>query len=82
MSRRSRARSGIAVRVEVAGPLDHPRQQGGFGQRELREIFGEVNPRRFAEAVDAERAVASEVNLVGVILEDLLLGQLALQVDR
>ena len=47
---------GMAVGIEVAGPLDDAGEQGALGEVELAEVFAEVGLRGLAEAVDAVRA--------------------------
>ena len=47
----------------------------------MADIFTEVGPGGFAEAVDGEGAVLAEVDLVGVHLEDLLLGEAMFELE-
>src|ERR1700682_5228375 len=68
--------------VEVARPLDESGQGCGVAQAQFVQIFVEVRARRLAKPVDAESAVPAEKNRVAVILQDLLLGQYLLQVQR
>ena len=70
----------IAERIVVAGPLHHTGQHGRFRQVQLRDVFTEVGAGGLAEAVDAECAEAAQIDLVCIVFEDLLLGQLMLQV--
>ena len=48
----------------------------------MRQILTEEDLRGFAEAVDAEAALMPEVNGIGIIFENLLLGKLLLQMQR
>ncbi len=72
---------GMAVGVEAAGALDHAGEQGELGEIELAEVFAEVGLGGLAEAVDGEGATLAEADLVGVHLEDLLLGEAALEME-
>ena len=72
---------GMAEGIEVVGPLDDAGEQRALGQIELAHIFAEVGLRRLAEAVDGEAAALAEVDLVGVHLEDLLLGEAMLELE-
>ena len=65
---------GMVERVVQSGPLDHAGELGGLGQSDLAEILPQVGLGRFAEAMDAERAAPAEVDIVGVILENRVLG--------
>ena len=62
--------------------LDASGEHGRFRQSHLAQVLAEVDLRALAESVDAEAALVAQVNRVGVILEDLLLGELLLQVER
>ncbi len=73
---------GMAVGVEVVGALDDAGEQGALGEVELAEVFAEEGLGGFAEAVDGEGAALAEVDLVGVHLEDLLLGEARLRAGR
>ena len=72
---------GMAEGIEVIGPLNHARQQRAFGQIELAHILAEVGLRRLAEAVDGKAAALAQVDLVGVHLEDLLLGEAVFKLE-
>src|SRR6185369_12431082 len=64
----------MAVRVQRAGLLNHAREQRAFRQIELADILAEVSLGGLAEPVDAEGPLLAERDLVGVHLEELLLG--------
>ncbi len=66
---------GVTVGVEAAGALDDAGDQGALGGVELAEVLAEEGLGGLAEAIDGEAAALAEVNLVGVHLEDLLLGE-------
>ena len=53
-----------------------------LAQRHVRDVLGEEQPRRFGDAVDGERAALAERHVVQVQLEDLVLGQPALEDER
>ena len=72
----------VAVGVEAAGALDHAGEQGAVGEVELLEVLAEEGLGGFAEAVDVVAAAVAEVDLVGVHLEDLLLGEAMLRAGR
>ena len=72
----------MAERVEDARPLDQPGELRRLGQIDLAEILAEVDLRRLPEAADIERPAPAEIDLVGVVLEDLLLGEALLQLQR
>ena len=61
--------------------LDGAGQLRGFRNVDLAEILAEKDFGRLAEAVDAEGAARAQVDLVGVILEDLLLAELLLELQ-
>ena len=70
---------GMAEGIEPAGALDHAGKQGALGEIELAHILAEVGLDGLAEAVDGEAAALPEVDLVGIHLEDLLLGEAMLE---
>ena len=71
----------MAIRIQRAGLLNHACQQRAFGEVKLANILAEVGLGGLAEAVDAERSLLAERDLVGVHLEDLLLGVAVLQLE-
>ena len=71
----------MAEWVQPVGALDHACQQRALGQIELPDIFAKVRLRRLAKAVNREAAALPEVDLVGVHLEDLLLGEAVLELE-
>src|SRR5581483_3699067 len=73
---------GVAERVPRPGALNQARQQSRVRQGYLAEILSEIHLRALAESVNAEAALIAEINRVGVILENLLLGQLLLELHR
>ena len=72
---------GMAEGIEVVGALDDAGEEGALGQVELANIFAEVGLGGFAEAVDGEAAALAEVDLVGIHLEDLLLGEAVFELE-
>ena len=79
--RRSRIRSAWRERVVVAGAAEHAGEHSGFGDGELADVLAEVSFGSLAEAANGEAAATPEVNLIAVELEDLLLGELLLQLQ-
>jgi hypothetical protein len=71
-------RGRVALGVGVLGRADGTGEERGLGQRELLHVLAEVGARGGLDAVRA----APEVNGVEVALEDLLLGELTLQLQR
>ena len=69
------------VGIQRAGLLDHAGQQRAFCEIELADILAEVGLGGLAEAVDAERSLLAKRDLVGVHLEDLLLGVAVLKLE-
>ena len=79
MLRRSLRALGMAVGIENRGPLDHAGQFRRFRQGDLAEVLAQVHFGRLAETADVERAAPAQVDLVGVVLENLLFGELLLE---
>ena len=75
------ARSGWRKGFKSVGALNHAGQQRALGQIELAHILAEVGLRGLAKSVDREAAALAEVDLVGVHLEDLLLGEAVLELE-
>ena len=71
----------MAEGIEAAGTLNDAGEQRAFRQVELANIFAEVGLGGFAEAIDGEAAALAEGDLVGVHLEDLLLGEAMLELE-
>ena len=72
---------GMAVGVQAVGAVDDAGEEGALGGVELREVLAEEGLGGFAEAVDGEAAALAEVDLVGVHLEDLLLGEAGFELE-
>src|SRR4029077_3226396 len=72
----------MAEGIARPGALDQTRQHGRFGQSNLAQILAQVHLRTLAEAMDAEATLIAQVNRIGVVVEDLLLGELLLQLHR
>ena len=72
---------GMAVRVEAVGALDGAGEQGALGGVEVAEVLAEEGLGGLAEAVDGEGATLAEVDLVGVHLENLLLGEAIFELE-
>ncbi|MGC4084080.1 MAG: hypothetical protein QM736_18710 [Vicinamibacterales bacterium] len=76
------ATRGVVERRERRRRLDDPGDCRCFGNREVRDILAEEEPRRFRDADDRERAALPERHGVQVHLEDLVLRRLARQDQR
>ena len=61
--------------------MNESSQGGGFRQSELLHVFAKERLRCFAKTANAKRTATAEGDLIGVVLKNLLLGELALQVD-
>lgn len=72
---------GVAVGVEIVGALDEAGEEGGFLKAKIAEVLAEIDLGGLAEAVDGEALALAEVDLVGVVLEDLLLGELLFELE-
>ncbi len=73
---------GMTIGRKIAGRLDQSGQQRGFRHGDVFQIFVEIGPRPFGQARDGEGAALSQIDAVGVELENLLLGKLLLQLHR
>ena len=80
--RRRTARSGLAIGREPVRALDHRREQGRLGDVELARALAEEDVRRLADAVDRRGTALSEIDLVQVGLEDLVLVVTSLDDER
>jgi hypothetical protein len=81
-SRRARARSGDRKRRVDVRRADHAGEERDLADRELLGGAGEVELRRLPDAEDALDAVLSEIDLVQVRVEDLVLLVAALDEER
>ena len=72
---------GVAVGVEAVGALDEAGEGGELGGVELLQVLAEEALGGLAEAIDGERAALAEVDLVGVHVEDLLLGEAGFELE-
>src|SRR5206468_3857321 len=72
----------ITERIAHVRALDESRHEGRLGQGDVLQILAEIDLRGFAETVDAEAAALPQVNRIGVVLEDLLLRELLLEMER
>src|SRR5262249_35570043 len=68
--------------IRETGALDQPGESRRFRQGKMIEVLSEIDLRSFAEPADVETAAATQRDLIGVILKNLLFGELALQVKR
>src|SRR6202012_2071983 len=68
-------------RVEAAGALDDAGEQSALIEIELADILAEEGLGGLAKAIDGEAAALAEGDLVGVHLEDLLLGEAVFQLE-
>ncbi len=68
---------GVAVRAELARALDDPGERRGLGKRQVAHAVAEIGARRALHAVVA----MAEEDDVQVHREDLLLGELLLELD-
>ena len=67
--------------VMIAEPLNQAGQSGGFGQCQQTHVLAEIGLRRLSKTVNAEGAAPAEVDLVGVVFEDLFLGEFLLDLQ-
>ena len=65
----------ILERIITVRAADNSREKRRFGQSQLRNVLAEINARRFADAVNRNARLLSEINLVGVKRENLLFRQ-------
>ena len=72
----------MAIRREGARRLDQTGEQSGFGQGYILQVFIEIGAGAFGQAGDGERTALSQIDAVGVELENLLFGKFLLQLDR
>ena len=73
---------GMAEGIQPVRALDDACQQRALRQIQLAHILAEVGLRRLAESVDRKAAPLPQVDLVGVHLKNLLLGEAVLQLER
>src|SRR2546421_9686 len=76
-----------ALRVTVSGRIiiwraNNSREVGAFRQPQLSQILSEVGHAGFRESANAKAPAVAQVNFVGVQLEDLLLVEALLELDR
>src|SRR5205823_404197 len=71
----------VAVWVEDARPLDEAGELRRLGQIDLAEVLPEVDLGGLPETADIERPPPAQIHLVGVVLEDFLLGEALLQLQ-
>ena len=71
----------MAIGIEAVGALDGAGEQSALCGGELAEVFAEEGLGGLTEAVHGEGAALAEVDLVGVHLEDLLLGEAMLELE-
>ena len=69
-------------RRQVVRRVDHARDRRGLGEREVADVLAEEEARALGDAVDRERPALSEVHLVQVELEDLVLRRAPLEHER
>src|SRR5437667_12772357 len=65
-------------RIEGSGTLEHADQEGAFGKREIRRIFGKINLRRGGDPVGAP----PEIRDAQVHLQNFLLRIISLYLNR
>ena len=75
------ARSGWRKGLKPIRALNHAGQQRALGQVELAHILAEVGLRGLAKSVDGKAAALAQVDLVGIHLEDLLLGEAVFELE-
>ena len=68
-------------RVSRERRLNHAGEHSRFGQRHLAQILAQIDLARFTEPLDAEAALVSQIDRVGVVLKNRFLGELPLQVQ-
>ena len=71
----------LPIGIQPARALDQPRQQRAFRQGKLLHVFTKVCLGGLAESIDRKAATLAQRNLVGINLEDLLLGEAMLQLE-
>ena len=80
---RLRGAFGFAVGRGVAvGRTDDACKEGRLSQGQLAHVFAEVGLRGLAEAMNGETGAVAKVDFVGIKLEDLLLGEASLELQR
>ena len=62
--------------------MRQPGEHRRLGNRDLAEVLSEVDLRTLGKPPHAETALRADIDRVGVVLENLFLGQLAFQVQR
>ena len=70
---------GMSIRRKIAGRLNEPCEQGGLGKSDVLQVLVEIGPRCLGESADGEGTALSEIDPVGVELENLLFAELLLQ---
>ena len=72
----------MAVRIQPVRALNGAGQQRAFGSIEAAEVFAEECLRSLAKPVDREAAALTEIDLIGIHLEDLLLAKPRFELER
>ena len=65
----------VLVREIKVRPPDQPGEERCFRKRQATDVLVEISARRLAEPIDGKASALSEIDHVGVKLEDLLFGQ-------
>ena len=71
----------IASGTVIARTLYQASQGRRFREREIRDFLAEKHPRCFTEAVNVKSSVLTEIDLIGIELEDFRLGKLSLKTN-
>jgi len=66
----------------MAGGLDDAGDHRPLGERHVRDVLAEDQPRCLGDAVDRERSALAEIHIVQIELEDLVLRRAPFEHDR
>ena len=72
----------MAIRRQIAGSLNDAGDQSRFGRSDIFQVFVEIGLRCLRKSTDGERAALAQIHPIGIKLEDLLLAELLLHLQR
>src|SRR5262249_51866012 len=72
----------MAKRIPARRGVDHSRQQRGVLKTDVAQVLAKIDFSALAQPLDAEASGLAKRNGICVVLENLLLGELLLQVQR
>ncbi len=72
----------MAIGRQIAGRLNDSGDQRRFGRGEVFQIFVEIGLRCLGKAADGERTALAQIDAIGIELENLLLAELLLHLQR